>query len=146
MEQKNDGIKKYKVGYTQGAFDMFHIGHLNVLEAAKAQCEYLIVGVNSDSLIQDYKSKTPIIKEDERCRIVGSLKVVDRVLIVNTLDKIQLLNEIHFDVIFIGSDWKGNPRWEKTMKDLKEYGVDGVFLPHTDGISSSMLRDILNKN
>ncbi len=138
-------MKKYKVGYTQGVYDMFHIGHLNLLNRAKEQCEYLIVGVNADSLVQEYKHKTPIIRETERAEIVRNIKAVDEVVIAHTLDKQTALDLYHFDAIFIGDDWKGNPRWEQTRIDLAKQGVDLVFLPHTAGVSSTELRPMEEK-
>lgn len=133
-------MKKYKIGYTQGTFDMFHIGHLNLLRNAKARCEKLIVGVNSDALVQQYKSKTPVISEDNRAEIVKALKCVDEVIICDTLKKTIAWNQLHFDAIFIGDDWKGNARWRQTEEDLKPLGAEVVYLEHTDGISSSFLR------
>lgn len=134
--------KYYKKGYTQGVYDMFHIGHLNLLNAAKKKCDYLVVGINSDSLVEEYKHKQTVIKENDRKEIVANIKSVDKAVIVHTLDKVEVLKEIGFDVIFIGSDWVGNIRWEKTKTDLAKYGVDVVFLQHTDGISSTDLRKV----
>ena len=138
-------MKKYKIGYTQGVYDMFHIGHLNLINRAKEQCEYLIVGINSDNLVESYKHKKTVIKENDRAEIVRNLKAVDECIIVNTLEKTEILQQIHFDAIFIGSDWYGNPRWMKTKEELAQHGVDVVFLPHTEGVSSTMLRP-LNEN
>lgn len=135
-------MKKYKRGYTQGVYDMFHIGHLNLLNNAKEQCDYLIVGINSDELVQEYKHKIPVINENERKTIVENIKAVDEAVIVHTLDKKVQLDNIGFDVIFIGDDWKGNPRWEQTKTDLANFGVDLVFLPHTENISSTSLRNV----
>ena len=135
-------MKKYKIGFTQGTYDMFHVGHLNLINHAKEYCEYLIVGVNSDKLVQEYKQKTPIINERERQMIVANLKTVDKCVITKTLDKMSSWKEYHFDAIFIGDDWKGNARWEKTEKQLKPYGVVVEYLPHTEGISSTLLRPI----
>ena len=135
-------MKKYKVGYTQGTFDLFHIGHLNLINNAKEQCDYLIVGVNSDELVFKYKNKVTNIKETERAKIVNSIKGVDRVIITDTLDKTEILNHVNFDAIFIGDDWKGNQRWEDTKIALSKRGIDVVFLPHTDGISTT---DIVKK-
>jgi len=133
-------MKHYKIGYTQGVFDMFHIGHLNLLNNAKAHCDYLIVGVNSDELVKSYKHKTPVICEAERAEIVRNIRAVDEVVIAHTLDKEVALAECHFDAIFIGDDWKGNPRWEQTGRDLARHGVDLVYLHYTNGISSTLLR------
>lgn len=132
----------YKIGYTQGVFDMFHIGHLKLINRAKEQCETLIVGVNSDNLVMKYKKKTPVIGELERAEIVRNLKSVDECIIVSTLDKVELCNKYQFDVVFIGDDWKGNKRWIQTEKDLEKCGkgVKVVYLPYTLNISSTILR------
>ncbi|MGN0807257.1 MAG: adenylyltransferase/cytidyltransferase family protein [Candidatus Coproplasma sp.] len=132
--------KKYKIGYTQGVYDMFHIGHLNLINQAKNYCEHLIVGVNSDSLVQQYKHHSTIINEEDRRAIVSNLKAVDIAIIVDTLNKVEILEQIKFNVIFIGDDWKGDLRWKQTEVDLKEFGVDVVYLPYTKGISSTDLR------
>lgn len=133
-------MKKYTRGYTQGVYDMFHIGHLNLINHAKEYCEELVVAVNADELVECYKHKTPVIKEEERRYIVENIKAVDKAVIATTLDKIEQWKQYRFDAIFIGDDWKGNPRWEQTRIDLEKYGVDVVFLPHTDGICSTDLR------
>ncbi len=132
--------KKYKIGYTQGVYDMFHIGHLNLINHAKEYCDYLIVGVNADDLVKEYKHKTPVICEAERVEIVRNIKAVDEAVIVDTLDKEVALERYKFDAIFIGDDWKGNARWEQTGIDMAKHGVDLVYLPHTDGISSTILQ------
>jgi len=133
-------MNHYKIGYTQGVYDMFHIGHLNLLNNAKKYCDYLIVGVNADELVEAYKHKTPVINQEERRTIVANIKAVDECVIATTLDKMEAWKELHFDAIFIGDDWKGNARWEQTREDLAKIGVDVVFLPHTDGVTSTMLR------
>lgn len=135
-------MKKYKIGFTQGTYDMFHVGHLNIIVNAKKQCDYLIVGVNTDSLVEEYKHKTPVINENDRARIIANIKGVDQCVITTTLDKVDAFNKYHFDAIFIGDDWKGNTRWEETKVELAKYGVEVVFLPHTDGISSTELRPV----
>ena len=132
--------KHYKIGYTQGVYDMFHIGHLNLINHAKEYCDYLIVGVNSDELVNEYKHKKPVINQEQRCMIVSNIKAVDKCIVATTLDKKKAWNDLGFDVVFIGDDWKGNPRWEQTKEELAALGVDVVFLPHTDGITSTMLR------
>ena len=135
-------MKKYKVGYTQGVYDMFHIGHLNLLNNARDLCEHLIVGVNSDELVTQYKHKLPVIPEEERRLIVANIKAVDACEIVDTLDKVENYKRFHYDAVFIGDDWKGNARWTQTEKDLAPYGVDVVYLPHTQGICSTELRKV----
>lgn len=135
-------MKKYKIGYTQGVYDMFHIGHLNLINHAKKYCDYLIVGVNADKLVEAYKHKTPVINEADRAEIVRNIKAVDEVVIAHTLDKEEALRLYRFDAIFIGDDWKGNPRWEQTKINMAKHGVDLVFLPHTEGISSTELRPV----
>lgn len=132
--------KHYKIGYTQGVYDMFHIGHLNLINRAKSYCDYLIVGVNADELVESYKHKTTVINQFERKTIVENLKAVDECVIVNTLDKLESWKDLHFDAIFIGDDWKGNPRWEETKEQLAKVGVDVVFLSYTDGVTSTILR------
>ena len=135
-------MKKYKVGYTQGVYDMFHIGHLNLLNNARDLCEHLIVGVNSDELVIQYKHKLPVIPEEERRLIVANIKAVDACEIVDTLDKVENYKRFHYDAVFIGDDWKGNARWTQTEKDLAPFGVDVVYLPPTKGVCSTELRKV----
>lgn len=142
----NKKTKKYKIGYTQGTFDLFHVGHLNLLNNAKEQCDILIVGVNSDELVMKYKNKKTNINEHDRARIVNAIKGVDKVIITKTLDKVKIQEAIKFDAIFIGDDWKGNARWEQTKESLGLIGVDVVFLPHTDGISTTEITQKLAKS
>lgn len=137
--------KKYKIGYTTGVFDMFHIGHLNILKRAKEQCEYLIVGVSTDELVETYKHKTPIIPFEERCAIVEAIRYVDKVVPQTTMDKLEAVKKHNADAVFVGGDWKGTPAWNKYEKEFAEYGCTVVYLEHTDGISSTILRERLNK-
>lgn len=134
---------KKVVGFTAGAFDMFHVGHLNLLKNAKARCDYLIVGVNTDELIASYKSKIAVVPLDERIQIVSAIKYVDEVIPVDTLDKEIMWNKKKFDVVFIGDDWKGSERWNQTEKVMREHGVDVVYLPYTTGTTSTLLREKL---
>jgi len=133
------------IGYTTGVFDMFHIGHLNILRHAKELCDYLIVGVSTDELVEHDKHKTPIIPFEERCEIVKSIRYVDEV--VPQIDKKKLDAYFRlgkrFSKMFVGSDWQGTPQWNQYEKDFMPYGVEIVYLPHTDGISSSKLREYL---
>ncbi|MCM1272082.1 MAG: adenylyltransferase/cytidyltransferase family protein [Clostridium sp.] len=132
------------VGYTQGTYDMFHIGHLNLLKNAKRHCDYLIVGINSDELVASYKEKRPIIPLEERVAIVRAIKYVDEVVVTTTLDKMEMWDTLRFDEIYIGDDWKGNARWEETGKVLETVGARLVFLPYTKDTSSTLLRQKLN--
>ncbi len=130
----------YRIGYTQGVYDMFHIGHLHIINRAAELCDQLIVGVNSDALVEQYKNKKTVICQEDRAEIIRNLKNVSRCEIVDTLDKVALQKMFGFDAVFIGDDWKGNERWLQTEKDLAPYGVEVVYLPHTPNISSTMLR------
>lgn len=138
-------MKKYKIGYTQGVYDMFHIGHLNLINNAKKYCDYLIVGVNSDELVQSYKNKIPVISENDRRIIVENIKAVDKAVVVDTLDKVEMLKQLGFDAVFIGDDWKNSERWNNTEAELKNFGVDVVYLSHTPNISSTELREVKEK-
>ncbi len=129
------------VGYTTGVFDMFHVGHLNILRRAKEQCDYLIVGVSTDELCSNYKHKKPIVPYEERKAIVEAIKYVDEVVPQETMDKMAFLQKRHFDVMFHGSEWKGTELYNRYEMEFAQYGARIEYLPHTDGISSSMLRD-----
>ncbi len=135
--------KKYKVGYTTGVYDMFHIGHLNVIKRAKEQCDFLIVGVTTDELCFKRKNKYPIIPQEERAAIVSELRSVDQVVLQETMDKLENVKKYGVDVVFVGSDWKGTDSWNKYEKEFAEVGCDVVYLEHTDGISSTLLREKL---
>ena len=119
---------------------MFHIGHLNLLHQASELCDSLIVGVNRDQLVNEYKHKVPVVNEHDRAAIVAELRCVDKVVLCDTLSKTNAWQRLHFDAVFIGNDWQGNDRWRKTENDLKPLGAEVVYLQHTDGVSSSLLR------
>lgn len=133
------------IGYTTGVFDMFHIGHLNILKRAKAQCDFLIVGVSTDELVQHDKNKTPIIPFKDRCAIVESIRYVDQVVPQFDKNKYAAWKRYHFNKMFVGSDWKGSDAWNKFESQFAPVGVEIVYLDHTDGISSTLLRDKLNE-
>ena len=139
-------MKKYKIGYTTGVFDMFHIGHLNILKNAKEQCEYLIVGVSTDELVQKSKNKTPIISFEERKEIVEAIKYVDKVVPQYNKDKIAAHDLYKFDAMFVGDDWKGSELFTKCEEELAKKGSTVVYFPYTKGISSTILREKLEKN
>ena len=133
------------IGYTTGAYDMFHIGHLNILEKAKSMCDYLIVGVSTDELVQKEKNKTPVIPYAERAEIVGSIRYVDQVVPQENKNKKEAWEKFHFDKMFVGSDWQGTPQWKKFEEEFVPLGVEIVYLPHTDGISSTQLTAFIKK-
>ncbi len=133
------------IGYTTGVFDMFHIGHLNIIKRAKEQCDFLIVGVSTDELVQKDKNKTPIIPFCDRCAIVEALKYVDKVVPQEDKNKFAAWEKYGFQKMFVGSDWQGTPQWAKFEEQFAPVGVEIVYLDHTDGISSTILRDRLNK-
>ena len=133
-------MKKYKIGYTDGVYDLFHVGHLNMINTAKQTCEYLIVGVHGDEVVKEYKHRMPIINENDRRKIVASIKGVDKAVINRFRDKLKLWELYHFDVVFIGDDWKGTQRWNDFEKILNKIGVDVVYVPYTNGISTTEIR------
>ncbi len=131
------------IGYTTGVFDMFHIGHLNILKSAKKQCDYLIVGVSTDELVEKEKNKTPIIPFEERLQIVKAIKYVDEVVPQNDKNKFEAWENLQFNKMFVGSDWKNTPQWTEYERIFKPVGVEIVYLPHTDGISSTKLTNLI---
>lgn len=131
------------IGYTTGVYDMFHIGHLNILRRAKEQCDYLIVGVSTDELVLKDKNKIPIIPYKERCAIVEAIKYVDKVVPQLNKNKFAAWEELQFNKMFVGSDWKNTPQWNEFEKQFNPIGVEIIYLEHTDGISSTILRDKL---
>ncbi len=137
-------MKEYKIGYTTGVYDMFHIGHLNILRKAKEKCEYLIVGVSTDELVRTYKHKSPIIPFEERISIVEAIKYVDQVVPQKTMDKMNAWETLHFDALFHGSDWQDSDMYNAIIEQFSSVGVEIVFLPHTKGISSTLLSDVLH--
>lgn len=137
-------MKKYKIGYTCGVFDLFHVGHLNLLERCKEHCDVLIVGVCDDKYVRDIKKKEPVYTEDQRARILNALKVVDKAEIVTieeTEDKMLALKKFGFDVLFSGDDWKGSERYRITEKQFAEFGAKIEYLPYTTGISTTQIKE-----
>lgn len=134
---------KKVIGYTTGVYDMFHIGHLNILKRAKEQCDYLIVGVSTDELVQKEKNKTPVIPWEERAEIIKAIRYVDEVVEQPDKNKFAAWERYHFDKMFVGSDWQGTPQWKKFEEQFAPFGVEIVYLPHTDGISSTKLTNYI---
>lgn len=129
----------YKIGYTTGVYDMFHIGHLNILKKAKEQCEHLIVGVSTDEVVEQYKHKKPVIPFEERLAIVQAIRYVDEVVSQTNMDKFEAWKALRFDVLFHGSDWKNSAMYNEIEQKLNAVGVDVVFFPHTEGVSTTDL-------
>jgi glycerol-3-phosphate cytidylyltransferase len=136
-------MKKDIVGYTTGVFDLFHVGHLRLLQNAKSRCDRLIVGVSTDELVETYKNKKPIIPFEERVEIVSALKCVDEVVPQVHRDKIASYHEIRFDLMFVGSDWKGSDLFTEVESELSRYGVGVVYFEYTNHVSSTLLKSTL---
>ena len=136
--------KKPVIGYTTGVYDLFHVGHLNILKRAKEKCDYLIVGVSTDELVQAEKHKKPLIPFDDRVRIVEAIRYVDMVVPQFNKNKLEAYEKYHFDKMFVGSDWQGTDAWQRYEDQFAPLGVEIIYLPHTDGISTSRLSKILS--
>ena len=132
-------MKKYNIGYMDGTVDLLHVGHLNMIETAKKYCDYLIVAVHGDEVVKERKP-APVIGEKDRRRIVAAVKGVDQAEITRFRDKRRLWDLYHFDVIFIGDDYKGTERWNRFEEELKEVGADVIYVPYTQGISTTQIR------
>ena len=136
-------MSKKIVGYTTGVFDMFHVGHLNILKKAKSHCDYLIVGVSTDELVIKYKNKKPIIPFEDRKEIISSIKYVDEVFPVTHRNKIEAFNEIGYDVLFVGDDWKGDNVFKELEEFLIKKGSKIKYFPYTKSVSSTKFTEIL---
>ncbi len=132
------------VGYTSGVYDLFHIGHLNLLKNAKGMCDKLIVGVTVDKLVE-YKHKHSVIPFEERIEIVRSIQYVDAAIPQEDLDKFKMWEKLHFDMLFVGDDWFKSPRWEEMERKFKDVGVRVVYFPYTKGTSSTLITETLHK-
>jgi len=133
------------IGYTTGVYDLFHIGHLNLLKRAKLECDYLIVGVTTDELSESRKGKRPVIPFTERMEIVEHIKFVDEVVPQTNMDKFEAWNNLKFDKMFVGDDWKGTEKWNELDRQFGELGVEIVYFPYTTHTSSTKLREVLEK-
>lgn len=133
------------IGYTTGVFDLFHIGHLNILKRAKENCDELIVGVNTDELVLSYKSKSPIIPFKDRIEIIRSLKCVDKVLPVINRDKISQYLDIKYDILFVGDDWKGSEIFKELEIYLESHNSKIHYFSYTKDVSSSKFRSLLSE-
>lgn len=140
-------MKPYKIGYMAGVYDMFHIGHLNLIKRAKEQCEHLIVGVLTDEEVLRWKPHRPIVPFEERLEIIRSIRYVDEAIGVDdsNIDRIDCWHQLHFDCQFSGSDYAENPGWLADQAKLQELGSDIMFFPYTQSTSSSQLRQLISK-
>jgi glycerol-3-phosphate cytidylyltransferase len=133
------------IGYTAGVFDLFHIGHLNILRNAKELCDKLIVGVTTDELLLEYKKRKAVIPFIERCEIVRSIRYVDVVVSQDTMDKFEAWKKLKFNVMFVGDDWYNTDKWKKIEKQLSRVDVKIIYFPYTQGTSSTLINQILVK-
>lgn len=131
----------YKIGYTTGVFDLFHVGHLNILKKAKENCEYLIVGVSTDELVLEYKNKQPVIPYSERMEIVAGIKYVDKVVPQIDRNKFTAWENLQFNTMFVGDDWKGDSFFNEVEKKFKQVGVDIIYFPYTKGVSTTIVKE-----
>lgn len=130
------------VGYTAGVFDLFHIGHLNLLRNARAMCDKLVVGVSTDELVA-YKFKKAVIPFAERLEIVRSVRFVDAVVPQESMDKLETWRKLKFDVMFVGDDWYQTEKWKEIESQFDAVGVRIVYFPYTKGTSSTLLNEVL---
>jgi len=130
------------VGYTTGVYDLFHIGHLNLLRNAKSMCDKLIVGITTDELV-GYKNKKAVIPFHERMEIVRNIRFVDAVIPQENMDKLAMHDKLKFDIMFVGDDWFATPKWQKIDEEFAKRGVRIVYFPYTQGTSSTLLNNVL---
>ncbi|GGZ58690.1 adenylyltransferase/cytidyltransferase family protein [Streptomyces subrutilus] len=136
--------RPYRVGYAPGAYDLFHIGHLNILRHARSRCDYLVAGVVSDEMAERAKGRRPMIPLVERLEIVRSVKYVDAAFVETVPDKVETWKQVRFDVIFKGDDWRGTAKGDRLERDFAVHGVDVVYFPYTVHTSSTQLRRALD--
>lgn len=133
-----------KIGYTTGVFDLFHIGHLNLLRNARSLCDKLVVGVTTDELVS-YKHKRSVIPFTERLELVRACRYVDAVVPQESLDKFAAWEKLRFDVMFVGDDWFKHERWQEIEQRFAAFGVKVVYFPYTKGTSSTLINEVLQK-
>ncbi|EID15461.1 adenylyltransferase/cytidyltransferase family protein [Mycolicibacterium phlei] len=131
-------------GYTTGVFDMFHIGHLRLLERAKANCDQLIVGITTDELCLERKGKLPVVPFEERRQIVAAVRYVDMTVPQTSMNKRLAWEALRFNKMFVGDDWRGTELWNNLEREFAELGVEIVYFPYTPTTSSTMLREALD--
>lgn len=132
------------IGYTSGVYDLFHIGHLNLLKNAKGLCDFLIVGCTIDDIVWQRKNKMPVIPYEERIQILDSIKYVDAVVPQDSMNKMEAWKRYKFDIMFVGDDWKGTPQWDEIEKEFSLIGVKIVYFPYTVNTSSTKINLVLD--
>ncbi|MGP7962175.1 adenylyltransferase/cytidyltransferase family protein [Sanguibacter sp. A246] len=137
------GAARKVVGYAPGAWDLFHVGHLNVLRHAAARCDYLIAGVVDDAMLEAAKGRRPVVPALERAEIIRSVRFVDEVVVETQPDKLLTWREHPFDLFFKGDDWRGTPAGADLEQRFGEVGVEVVYFPYTMHTSSTQLRRAL---
>jgi len=143
----NNSFDNRIVGYTTGVFDLFHIGHLNLLKNAKAMCDILIVGCSTDEVVQKMKNKSPVVPFLERIEILDAVPYTDVVVsqeLDDYSDKLKAWERYKFNIIFVGSDWQGTEKWNKLEGRFKEVGVKTIYFPYTKTTSSTKINKILD--
>jgi len=139
-----EDIVTVRIGYAPGAYDLFHVGHLNILRHAKDNCDFLVAGVVSDEMCELTKGRRPVIPLTERLEIVSHISYVDEAVAETVPDKIDTWRQVGFNVLFKGDDWRGTPKGDKLERDFAAVGVEVVYFPYTMHTSSSMLRRVLS--
>ena len=132
------------IGYTSGVYDLFHIGHLNLLKNAKGLCDKLIVGVSVDKLVE-YKNKHAVIPFEERIELVRNIKYVDAAIPQEELDKFKMWEKLKFDLLFVGDDWYNTPSWQEMEDKFNKVGVRIIYFPYTKGTSSTLINETLKR-
>jgi glycerol-3-phosphate cytidylyltransferase len=133
-----------RIGYAAGAFDLFHVGHLNILKHAKSECDYLIAGVVSDEMLRQNKGIDPVVPLAERLEIVRSMRFVDEAIAEDVPDKMDMWRKLQFHRFFKGDDWRGTEKGEKLEREFATVGVEVVYFPYTLSTSSTALRRALD--
>ncbi|MBQ1298671.1 adenylyltransferase/cytidyltransferase family protein [Candidatus Saccharibacteria bacterium] len=134
--------KKEVIGYTAGVYDLFHIGHLNLLKNAKGLCDKLVVGVTVDELVT-YKGKRAIIPFEDRIEIIRNIKFVDAAIPQYDMDKLSVCKKLGATILFVGDDWYGTDKWKKYEKEAEKVGIKIVYFPYTKGVSSTKISQAL---
>lgn len=136
-------MNNFIIGYTTGVYDLFHIGHVNILRNAKSMCDKLVVGVTTDELLWEYKKRRPVIPFNERAEIVRNISYVDAVVPQETMDKFAAWRRFKFDLMIVGDDWYQTPKWQDFEQQFTDVGVRIVYFPYTKGTSSTLINQIL---